>query len=132
MRRASIIAGIVVLYLISSVAWQIGKSELANVQLRDDLHDMASQLGAKIGLHPAGTDEDFRNDVVRKARSYGIPLAPEQVTVLRKGRQSDSAAFIYLAAEYSVPIRLPGVSFSRHFNPESGPRPIVQKTEIVQ
>jgi hypothetical protein len=124
MRR---VAGIAVLYLICSAAWQIGKSELANIELRDDMRDMASQLGARIGLTSASTDEDFRKDVVRKAKKYGIQLAPEQVTVQRTGQ--GAAAYIYLAADYSVPIRLPGVSFQRHFKPESGAKPIGLKPD---
>lgn len=108
-RRLKIIAGVVTLLVLCSAGWQIGKSELANVQLRDDMHDMASQLGARIGFSAPLSDEEFRNEVIRKAKKYDIQLAPEQVTVVRTGEGLDTR--MYLAANYSVPIQLPGFSF---------------------
>jgi len=82
---------------------------------------MASQLGARIGLTKIYSDEDFRDEVMRKARKYDIQLTPEQVTVLRDGEGVE--ARMYFAADYTVPIQLPGFSFRLHFNPESGKRP---------
>src|SRR5262249_57865260 len=84
-RNIKIIAGIAILLVLGSVGWQIGACELANVELRDDMHDMASQLGARIGYSNALADEDFRSELIRKARKYDIQLAPEQITVLRNG-----------------------------------------------
>lgn len=120
-RQIKIIAFIAVLLLLCSAGWQIGKCELVNIELRDDMHDMASQLGARIGLTKIYSDEDFRNEVMRKAKKYDIQLQPEQVTVLREGEGVE--ARMYFAADYTVPIQLPGFSFRLHFNPESGQRP---------
>ena len=120
-KNLKIIAGTAVFLLICSVGWQIGACELANVELRDDMHDMASQLGARIGYGNALSDEDFRNEVIRKARKYDIQLAPQQVTVVRNGEGIQ--ATMYLAADYTVPINLPGFSFQLHFTPESGIKP---------
>jgi len=47
-------------------------------------------------------------------------LLPEQITVQRIG--SPGAPAVYVAADYSVPVTLPGYSFSLHFNPSSGNR----------
>ena len=121
MRNLKILATIAIVYLIGSMAWQIGACELGSVELRDDLHDMASQLGARIGLTNGKTDDDFRNDVIGKARKYDIQLKPEQVTVERRGEGIQ--ATMYLAADYRVPIHLPGFSFQLHFNPQSSPKP---------
>ena len=121
MRPIKIIALIAVLLLLCSAGWQVGKSELANIELRDDMRDMASQLGARIGLTKIYSDEDFRDEVMRKAKKYDIHLQPEQVTVLRDGEGVE--ARMYFAADYTVPIELPGFSFRLHFNPESGQRP---------
>jgi hypothetical protein len=122
MRNPKIIAGVAILILACNLGWQIGACELANIELRDDMKDMASQLGARIGFANAKTDEDFRNDILNKARKYDIQLAPQQVTVQRNGE--GLSAYMYLAAAYSVPIRFPGFSLQLHFNPESGPKPI--------
>ena len=122
MRKIAIIAGVFVLYLGGSLAWQITRANLANTLLRDEMHDMSSQLGARIGLNPASSDDDFRNEVVRRARQHGIHLWPGQVTVLRRGGPLDPTAQIHLAADYTVPIRLPGISFQRRYRPESGPK----------
>jgi hypothetical protein len=117
-RNLKIIVGLAILILIGSAGWQIAACELANIELRDDMKDMASQLGGRIGLTSFGSDEDFRNDVLRKARKYDIQLAPKQMIVQRTGEGLGST--IYLAADYTVPIHLPGLSFQIHFSPESG------------
>ena len=116
-QRLKIIAGVAILLVIWSAGWQIGKWELANVELRDDMHDMASQLGARIGFSAPLSDEEFRNEVMRKAQKYGIQLSPEQVTVVRTGEGLDTR--MYLAANYSVPVQLPGFSFHLHFTPKA-------------
>ena len=120
-RRLKIIAAVAILLVLCSAGWQIGKWELANVELRDDMHDMASQLGPRIGYSNGLSDEEFRTEVIRKARKYDIELAPEQVTVVRTGEGIQ--ATMYLAADYTVPVSLPGLSFRLHFTPESGSKP---------
>jgi hypothetical protein len=121
MRNLKIIAAIATLLLIGSAAWQVGAREVANAELRDDMKDLTSQLGARIGLTNGKSDEDLRNDVIGKALKYDIQLSPEEVTVERRGE--GIYATMYLAADYSVPIGLPGFSFQLHFKPESGPKP---------
>lgn len=120
-RHARIIAAVAILLMLCSAGWQIGKWELANVELRDDMHDMASELGARIGFSDSLSDEGFRTEVMRKARKYDIQLRPEQVTVVRSGEGIQ--ARMYFAADYTVPIQLPGFSFQLHFKPESGTKP---------
>jgi len=118
MRRVKFVLGLAVLVFVSIAGWQIGACEVANIRLRDDMQDMASQSGVRIGLTSARSDDDLRNAVLNKARQYDIELAPEQVTVQRTG--SSVTGTISLAADYTVPIHLPGFSFTLHFTPESG------------
>lgn len=118
MRTVSIIFGLAILVFASIAGWQIGTCEVANIRLRDDMQDMASQSGVRIGLTTARTDDDFRNAVLGKAEQYGIELAPDQVTVQRTG--SSVTGTISIGADYTVPIHLPGYSFTLHFTPESG------------
>lgn len=121
MPKLKIIAALAVLIVACNAGWQIAVCEVTSVELHDDMKDMASQLGGRIGLASAKSDEDFRNDILNKAKKYDIPLTPEQVTVQRNG--VGFTATMYFAADYSVPIHLPGFTFQLHFNPESGPKP---------
>jgi hypothetical protein len=118
MLRVKIAVALVVLGVVSTAGWKVGACELANMQLRDDMHDMASQSGTHIGLTDPRSDEDFRNAVLDSAKRYQIGLAPDQVTVVRNG--SGVTSTMYLAADYTVPIHLPGFSFTLHFTPKSG------------
>jgi hypothetical protein len=87
------------------------------VELRDDLHDLSSQVSAKIGLMDFKTDNDFRDAVIRKAERYDIYLQPEQITVRRSGTVKDPV--VYLAADYQTRVRVLGYSFTLHFTPSS-------------
>ncbi len=64
------------------------------------------------------TDEDVRNDVLRKAKERDLPIEPKQVTVQRVNTPGLAAVFV--AADYKVPINLPGYTFDMHFSPSSG------------
>jgi len=48
--------------------WQIGASELANYELKDDLKDLASQNSACIGLAAPRSDDDRREAVIGVVR----------------------------------------------------------------
>lgn len=97
--------------------WQIASGELANFELRDDMRFLAAQLGRRIGLNSPSTDEDLRNEVIRKAQEHEIDLEPEQVTVRRTGTEEEPV--IYLAADYNVRVKLLGFSLTLHFTPSS-------------
>ena len=60
MRKITILVGIVFLIVMIVMGWQIGSSELANVQLQDDMQDIASQAGTRIGFVEPRSDEDLR------------------------------------------------------------------------
>ena len=47
-------------------------------------------------------------------------LSPEQITIQRIG--TPGVLGVYVAADYSVPVTLPGYSFTLHFTPSSGNR----------
>jgi hypothetical protein len=97
-------------------AWQIVPPELANYSFQDDLRQIAMVGGA----NPHQTDQELIDSVMKKAQDHQIALAPEQVTVTRIG--TPGAPAVYVAADYSVPVTLPGYSFSLHFTPSSGNR----------
>ena len=117
MRRIKIIVVVAALAFTIVGGWRIGAVELANLELQEDMHDLAAQAGAHIGYTTLRTDDDFRDAVIRKAKEYNIELAPHQVTVQRNGPEMTSP--MYLAADYSVPVNLPQYSFTMHFTPSS-------------
>lgn len=117
MGKVKLILGLAVLALAVIAGWQITSCELANLGLREDMRDLAAQVGSRIGLPPQSTDEDFRRAVIHKAQEREIQLEPGQVTVQRTG--SDEAPIIYLAADYKVRVKLIGFSLTFHFTPST-------------
>jgi hypothetical protein len=99
------------------VVWQFAAPELANIEFQDDLHDLSAQAGSRIGLSRPPSDEEIRNSIVRKAEKYDIALDPQHVTVKRSG--SDQAPTFFLAVDYTVPVQLPGYTYTLHFAPTS-------------
>ena len=94
--------------------FQVAPPMLANYSFTDDLKTVAMMDSASLQK----TDEDVRTDVLRKAKEHDLPIESKQVTVQRINTPGLSA--VYVAADYSVTISLPGYSFDMHFNPTSG------------
>ena len=117
MGKTKLILGLAVLALAVAAGWPIASCELANLELRADLRDIAAQNAARIGLASPSTDEDLRRTVVRAAKEYEIQLEPEQVILHRTG--TAEAPILYLAVDYNVLVKLPGYSFTLHFTPSS-------------
>ena len=101
--------------IVLPAAWQVGSSELANIELRDDMQDMASQIATRTGFSSTKSDADLRSAVLKKAEKYDIALNPDQITVQQSGSGNQSS--VYVAADYSVPVHLPGFEFTLHFTP---------------
>ena len=108
------IVGFLVIVGAIYAAFQILPPELSNYSFQDDLRTVAMTGGA----NPHQTDQDLMDAVIKKAQEHQITLAPENVTVQRIG--TPGALAVYVAADYSVPVSLPGYSFSLHFTPSSG------------
>ena len=94
--------------------FQVATPMLANYSFADDLKTDAMMDSPNLQK----TDDDVRNDVVRKAKEHDLPIEPKQITVQRINTPGLSA--VYVAADYSVTINLPGYSFDMHFDPNSG------------
>ena len=120
MHKLKLICGLLATTFVCLAGWRIAYCELANIELRDDLKDLSSQAGMRIGLASQNSDEQLRMSVINKARQYNIDLASDQVTVDRRGAGLQST--VYLQADYVVPVHLPGFDFTLHFTPESGNR----------
>jgi len=117
-RTIKIIFGLAAFALMVSTGWQIAACELANTELKDDLKDIASMGGARIGLAAQQSDADLRTTVIRKAAAHDIVLEPEHITVKRSG--SVEAPAVFLAVEYRARVWMPGVTVVFHFTANSG------------
>lgn len=108
------IVGVLVFVGMIYAGYQIIPPELSNYSFNDDLKDIAMMAGA----NPRTTDQDLLNQVIKRAQDHNIQLTPDEVTVQRIG--TPGAPAVYVAADYSVPVALPGYSFTLHFTPSSG------------
>jgi hypothetical protein len=108
------IGGFLVVVLVAFSLFQVVPPLLANYNFQDDLRQVAMMDGAAFQK----TDDDVRNDVMRKVKEHDLPIEPKQVTVQRI--TTPGLAAVYVAADYSVTVSLPGYSFDMHFTPTSG------------
>jgi hypothetical protein len=108
------LGGFLAIILVVVACFEVAPPLMANYSFQDDLRNVALMDGANFQK----TDEDVRNDVLRKAKEQNLPIDAKQVTVQRISTPGMSS--VYVAADYSVTISLPGYSFDMHFNPTSG------------
>ncbi len=120
MKKAGIIAGVVVLALAAFCAWQIAACYVADSELQSDMKDLAVQSPGRIGLGEFSTEDELRNAVVARAEEHGIELMPEQVTVKRN--LTPGMLEVSLAADYEARANLFGVPFNIHFTPSASHR----------
>lgn len=117
MGNVKLIVGLSAVVLVGVAGTQIIPPVLTNYVFQDELHDMASLAGPRIGLLPTRSEEELRGAIVLKAKEHGIELDPASVTV-RKGDVS-GGPLVYLEADYTVTVNLPGYSFDMRFAPSS-------------
>lgn len=94
--------------------FQVLPPMLANYSFADDLKTLSLVDGSNLQK----SEDDVREDVLRKAKEHDLPIDAKQITVQRINTPGLST--IYLAVDYSVTITLPGYSFDMHFDPNSG------------
>jgi hypothetical protein len=108
------VVGFLLVIFVGYSLFQVVPPLMANYNFQDDLRQVAMMDGAAFQK----TEDDVRNDVMRKVKDHDLPIDPKQVTVQRINTPGLSA--VYVAADYSVTVNLPGYSFDMHFNPTSG------------
>jgi hypothetical protein len=94
--------------------FQIVPPIFVNYSFSDDLKTVALMDGTNLQK----TDDDVRNDVLKKVKEHDLPIEGKQITVQRVNTPGMST--VYVSADYSVTVNLPGYSFDMHFNPDSG------------
>ncbi len=108
------VVGILAVVGVVIACFQVAPPLLRNYSFQDDLRNVAMMAGA----NPQRTDQDIRNDVIKRALDHDIQLDPARVTVQRIGTPGAPAVFV--AADYTETVNLPGYSFDMHFTPSSG------------
>jgi hypothetical protein len=108
------LGGFLAIILVIVACFEVAPPLMANYSFQDDLRNVALMDGANFQK----TDDDIRNDVLRKAKDQNLPIDAKQVIVQRISTPGMSS--VYVAADYTVTVSLPGYSFDMHFNPTSG------------
>ncbi len=117
MGRIKIILGLILFAILASTAWQIAACEFANYELKDDLKDVASLLGSRIGLATPQSDDQLYATVIRKAAGHEIVLERRQITIERSG--TNESQTVLIEAKYAYRIWLPGYYLLIHFTASS-------------
>jgi hypothetical protein len=113
MRQILFLLGLLLLAVAAVVGWQLASWELVKLEFQEDLVDLASQAGTRIGMTEPSTPDEVRGAIVDDAHKYGIQIDPAQVAVVRTG--TITPPWLRIAAAYQVPVKLPGLSFTLHF-----------------
>jgi hypothetical protein len=108
------LVGFLAILFVVVACFRVVPPMMANYSFEDDLKNVSLMDSGNFQK----TDEDVRNDVMRRVKEQNLPITSKQVTVQRINTPGMSA--LYIAADYSVTVSLPGYSFDMHFNPDSG------------
>ena len=106
--------GLLAILFVVVACFQIAPPLMANYSFEDDLKGVSLMDSSNMQK----TEDDIRTDVMRKVKEHDLPIEPKQITVQRISTPGISA--VYVAADYSVTVNLPGYSFDLHFTPTSG------------
>ena len=120
MRKLKLILGLAILLFAIEVTWQVASAYIANLELQEDLRDIAAEIAARVGLAAPSTEDDLRRFVIQKAQSHDIELQPSQIAVRVTGEPK--TAVIYLAADYTTRVDLIFYKLTLHFTPASDKR----------
>jgi len=114
MATVKVLVGFLAILFVVVACFQVAPPLMANYSFQDDLKTVSLMDSANFQK----TEDDVRNDVLRRAKEHDLPITPKQVTVQRINTPGISAIFV--AVDYSVTVNLPGYSFDMHFTPDSG------------
>jgi hypothetical protein len=93
------------------MGWTVVPIYLASYQFQDSLVTIAKFADA--GIVPR-TDDQLREDVMKKAKELDVPLNPEAIRIIRGGPQ------VQISADYTVVVDLiGGKQLTLQFNPTS-------------
>jgi len=106
---------ILVLGLLAAAVYvgaQVIPPYFANYQFQDTLDNEA-----RLGTYSTKGDEVIRQSVFKRAQELELPLAVEDIKLMRVGPSGNGA--VSIEADYTVHIDLPGYPMDLHFHPAS-------------
>ena len=90
--------GLLLVVIAAYVAFQFIPPYFNNYQFRDDIQTIAKFAPA----NPKSSEEEIRNEVLKKAQSYGLPVTMEQIRVAKDGSS------VSINVDYTVVVNLMG------------------------
>ena len=97
----TVVLGIAVL-----ISWKMIPVKVNSAELADYMVEIAQFESAR------RPPEELKKMLLNRAGELGIPLAKENVTVVRNGDR------IRMSVEYTVPVEFPGYTYNWHFRHE--------------
>ena len=89
-----------------------------NYQFQEELTTLTSGFTSYAASR---TEENIREEVLRKAKDRGLPIKPDQVHVVK------SAYGVYIEVRYNVMVETPAYTFNLKFNPWAGNKMITTR-----
>ena len=101
------IFGILLIVALIYLGWQAIPPYFYNYQFKDDLTEIA-----RFASVSNKSEEEIRNEVLKKAVYYSLPIRPDQITVIRDGGD------VGISVNYNVVVNLVvGRRWTMHFTP---------------
>src|SRR5260370_16938705 len=95
------LGGFLVIVALVVAGFQVTPPILTNYSFQDDLKTVAMTAGA----NPLKTDEEIRNDVLRKAKDHQLPITPKHLTLQPIG--TPPLIPLYLTPHSTIPLNSP-------------------------
>ena len=95
-----------VLGLAILISWKMIPVKVSSAEMADYMVEVAQFQAAQ------KTPEEIRKIILLRASELNIPLAKENVTVVRAGDR------IRMTVEYTIPVDFPGYTYNWHFRHE--------------
>jgi hypothetical protein len=97
---------VVVLGIAVLISWKMIPVKVSSAEMADYMVDVAQFQSAR------KPPEELKKLILTRALELGIPLAKENVTVVRTGDR------IRMTVEYTIPVDFPGYTYNWHFRHE--------------
>jgi len=99
------IVGLIILAIACFIAYKVIPVKVKAADLRQEIQDDAKSAGMM-------NDERIRASIMAKARENNLPLADENLKIVRGGNQCT------ITADYVVPVEFPGYVYRMEFHEE--------------
>ena len=106
MPRIKVLLSIFVLVVLCYIGFKVIPVYLNNYQFQDEIQSIS-----RFGAYTGRTDDEIRRAIQEKVSNLGLPLRPEDVHLVRQGRD------VTIWADYTVHIDLPRHPLDLRFQP---------------